>query len=107
MPQCLSWNDLDSFYFGDNVFSAFPRSVIYRHLHTVRVKIGNDVVRGGRLLSVLSRRRDLQKPNAMEVLSAFEGGAQIVGGVLELATGRRLGRRRAGFPHHRASPRLD
>ena len=28
----------------------------------------------------------------------FEGEAQIVGGVLELATGRRLGRRRAGFP---------
>ena len=37
----------------------------------------------------------------------FEGEAQIVGGVLELATGRRLGRRQAGFPHHRASPRLD
>ena len=37
----------------------------------------------------------------------FEGEAQIVGGVLELAADWRLGRRRAGFPHHRASPRLD
>ena len=31
------------------------------------------VVWGGRLLSVLSRRRDLQKPNSMEVLSAVRG----------------------------------
>ena len=39
-------------------------------------KRGDYVVRGGRLLSVLSRRRDLQKPNSMEVLSAFrERGA--------------------------------
>ena len=34
---------------------------------------GDYVVRGGRLLSVLSRRRDLQKPNSMEVLPAFRG----------------------------------
>ena len=32
------------------------------------------VVRGGKLLSVLSRRRDLQKPDSVEeVLSAFRG----------------------------------
>ena len=31
-------------------------------------KRGDYVVRGGRLLSVLSRRRDLYKPNSMEVL---------------------------------------
>ena len=30
-------------------------------------------MQGGRLLSVLSRRRDLQKPDSMEVLSAFRG----------------------------------
>ena len=45
---------------------------------------GDYVVRGGRLLSVLSQWRDLQKPNSIEVLSAFLGEAQIVGGVLEL-----------------------
>ena len=39
-------------------------------------------------------------------LRFFLGEARIVGGVLELA--RSNGRsRRAGFPHHRASPRLD
>ena len=37
----------------------------------------------------------------------FEGEMQIVGGVLELAADWRLGRRRAGFPHNRALPRLD
>ena len=37
----------------------------------------------------------------------FEEEAQIVGGVLELAADGRSGRRWAGFPHHRASPRLD
>ena len=47
---------------------------------------GDYVVRGGRLLSVLSRWQNLQKPNSIGVLS---------------------GRRREGFPHHRASPRLD
>ena len=36
--------------------------------------------------SVLSRRRVLQKPDLIEVLSALlRGEAQIVGGVLELA----------------------
>ena len=30
-------------------------------------------MRSGRLLSILSRRRDLQKPTSMEVLSAFRG----------------------------------
>ena len=39
--------------------------------------------------------------------SPFFGEAQIVGGLLELATDCRLGRRRAGFPRHRASPLLD
>ena len=34
---------------------------------------GDYVIRGGRLLSVLSRRRDLQKPNSTEVLSASRG----------------------------------
>ena len=34
---------------------------------------GDYAIRGGRLLSVLSRRRDLQKPNSTEVLSAFRG----------------------------------
>ena len=34
---------------------------------------GDYVIRGGRLLSVLSRRRDLRKPNSIEVLSAFLG----------------------------------
>ena len=57
---------------------------------------GDHVVRGGRLLSVLSRRRDLPKPNSIGVLSAFLGrGAD-----------RRWGFG-ASFPHHRASPRLD
>ena len=38
------------------------------------------------LLSVLIRRRDLQKLDLMEVLSTLlRGEAQIVGGVLELA----------------------
>ena len=34
---------------------------------------GDYVIRGGRLFSVLSRRRDLQKPNSTEVLSVFRG----------------------------------
>ena len=34
---------------------------------------GDYVIRGGRLLSVLSRRRDLQKPNLIGNLSAFRG----------------------------------
>ena len=34
---------------------------------------GDYVNRGGILLSVLSRRRDLQKPNLIRVLSAFLG----------------------------------
>ena len=37
------------------------------------------------LLSVLSRRRDFQKPDLLGVLSALLGEAQIVCGVLELA----------------------
>ena len=36
-------------------------------------KRGDYVVGEGRLLSVLSRRRDLQKPTSMEDLSAFRG----------------------------------
>ena len=36
-------------------------------------ELGDYVIRGGRLLSVLSRRRDLQKPNLIGVLSAFLG----------------------------------
>ena len=59
---------------------------------------GDYVIRGGRLLSVLSRRRDLQKLNSIGVLSA------LLVGVLELARSK-VRRRRAGFPHHRASPR--
>ena len=34
---------------------------------------GDNVVRGGRLLPVLSRRRDLQKPDSIGVISAFLG----------------------------------
>ena len=42
--------------------------------------------------AVLSRRRDLQKPDLIEVLSAIlRGEAQIVGGVLELAYYRAAG----------------
>ena len=36
----------------------------------------------------------------------FEGEARIVDGVLELARSK-VRRRRAGFTHHRASPRLE
>ena len=36
----------------------------------------------------------------------FEGEAQIVDGVLELVMSK-VRRRRAGFPHHRASSRID
>ena len=44
------------------------------------------------LLSVLIRRRDLQKLDLIEVLSALLlGEAQIVGGVLELAYYRAAG----------------
>ena len=47
---------------------------------------------GGRLLSFLSRRRDLQKLDLIEVLSALlRREAQIVGGVLELADYRAAG----------------
>ena len=47
---------------------------------------------GGRLLSVLSRRRNLQKPGLIEVLSALlRGEAQILGEVLELAYYRAAG----------------
>ena len=50
------------------------------------------------MLSVLSRRWDLQKPDLTEVLSALlRGEAQIVGGVLELANYRAAGDRQA-FP---------
>ena len=46
----------------------------------------------GDLLSVLSRRRDLRKPDLIEVLSALlRGEAHIVGGVLELAYYRAAG----------------
>ena len=49
-------------------------------------------VRRGRLLSVLSRWRDCQKPDLEEVLSALLlGEAQIVGGVLEPAYYRAAG----------------
>ena len=49
--------------------------------------------------SVLSRRRVLQKPDLIEVLSALlRGEAQIVGGFLEV---QEMGR---GFPHQRALP---
>ena len=42
--------------------------------------------------AVLSWRRDLQKPDLIEVLSALlRGEAQIVGGVLELAYYRAAG----------------
>ena len=55
-----------------------------------------------RLLSVLSRRCDLQKPNLIEVLSALlRGEAQIVCGVLELAYYRVAGDKP---PHLRALP---
>ena len=48
------------------------------------------------MLSVLSRQRDLQKPDLIEVLSALlRGEAQIVGGVLELAYYRAAGDRQA------------
>ena len=54
--------------------------------------------------SVLSRQRDLQKPDLTEVLSALlRGEAQIVGGVFELAYYRAAGDGQA-FPtreHHR------
>ena len=44
------------------------------------------------MLSVLSRQRDLQKPDLIEVLSALlRGEVQIVGGVLELAYYRAAG----------------
>ena len=44
------------------------------------------------MLSVLSRGRDLQKPDLIEVLSALlRGEAQIVGGVLEQAYYRAVG----------------
>ena len=47
---------------------------------------------GGRLLSVLSRRRDFQKPDLIDVLFALlQGEAQILGGVLELAYCRAAG----------------
>ena len=46
---------------------------------------GGYAVGGGRLLSVLSRRRDFQKPDLIEVLSALlRREVQTVGGVLEL-----------------------
>ena len=48
------------------------------------------VIRGGSLLSVLSRRRDLQKPNSVEVLSAYLGGAARRWG-FGATVGRRLG----------------
>ena len=69
---------------------------------------GDYVIRGGRLLSVLSRWRDLQKPNSIRVLSAFfEGEAQIVGGVLELARSKVREETGRLSPSQRASPRLD
>ena len=50
------------------------------------------------MLSVLCRRRDLQKLDLTEVLSALlRGEAQIVGGILELAYYRAAGDRQA-FP---------
>ena len=56
---------------------------------------------------MLSQRWDLKKPNSVEKsFLRFEGEARIVGGVLELAR-LKVRRRRAGFPYHRASPRLD
>ena len=59
------------------------------------------------LLSVLSRRRDLQKPNLIEVLSALlRGEAQIVGGVLELAYYRAAGDGQA-FPTRERHRVLD
>ena len=64
-------------------------------------------IRGGRLLSVLSGRRDLQKSKSIGVLSAFLGrGADRRWG-FEASYRSKVRWRRAGFPHHRASPRLD
>ena len=59
------------------------------------------------LLSVLSRRRDLQKPDLIEVLSALlRGEAQIVVGVLELAYYRSAGDGQA-FPTRERHRVLD
>ena len=63
--------------------------------------------RGGRLLSVLSRWRDLQRPDLIEVLSALlRGEAQIEGGVMELAYYRAAGDRQA-FPTRERHRVLD
>ena len=57
--------------------------------------------------SVLSRRRDLQKPDLIDVLSALlRGEAQIVGGVLELAYYRAAGNGQA-FPTRERHRVLD
>ena len=64
-------------------------------------------MRRGRLLSVLSRRRDLQKLDLIEVLSALlRGEAQIVGGVSELAYYRAAGDGQA-FPTRERHRVLD
>ena len=65
------------------------------------------VIGGGRLLSVLSRWRDLLKPGSIEVISALLGrGADRRWG-FGASYRSKVRWRRAGFPHHRASPRLD
>ena len=65
------------------------------------------VIGGGRLLLVPSRWRGLQKPRSIEVLSALLGrGADRRWGIGASYRSKVRGRR-AGFPHHRASSRLD
>ena len=58
-------------------------------------------------LSVLSRRRDLQKPDSIAVLSAFRGrGADRRWG-LGASCGLKVREETGRLSHHRASPRLD
>ena len=68
---------------------------------------GDYVVRGGRVLSVLSRRRHLQKPNSMEVLSAFRGRGTDRRWGFGASYGSKVREETGRLSHHRASPRLD
>ena len=68
-PQLSERADADASAYNRCTARLIPRSWLLERCG----ERGDYFVRGGRLLSVLSRWRDLQKPNSIGVLSAFLG----------------------------------
>ena len=68
-PQLSERAGADASAYNRCTARLIPRSSLLKRFG----ERGDYVMRGGRLLSVLSRRQKLQKPNSIGVLSAFLG----------------------------------